>query len=67
MTEVDVRQRVEDWVKAICARDIEAVLSLYAPGIVSFDIDPPLRYAGADNKRRAWREFQSLERAVGNF
>ena len=31
-------------------------MSLYAPDVVSFDIDPPLRYAGADNKRRAWQE-----------
>jgi ketosteroid isomerase-like protein len=29
----------------------------YAHDIVSFDVDPPLRYAGADNKRRAWQEF----------
>jgi ketosteroid isomerase-like protein len=52
-----IRQRVEDWTKAMCARDIERVLSLYAAEIVSFDLDPPLRYAGAGNKRRAWQEF----------
>jgi ketosteroid isomerase-like protein len=43
--------------KAIRAKDIDGVMSLYAPNIVSFDIAPPLRYAGADNKRRAWQEF----------
>ena len=32
-------------------------MSLYAPNIVSFDLNPPLRYAGTDNKRRAWQEF----------
>jgi ketosteroid isomerase-like protein len=32
-------------------------MSLYAPDIVSFDLDPPLRYAGADNKRRAWQKL----------
>jgi len=32
-------------------------MALYAPNIVSFDVDPPLRYAGADNKRRAWQAF----------
>ena len=57
MTEALVRQRVEDWAKAVRARDIDGVLSLYATNIVSFDLDPPLRYAGADNKRRAWQEF----------
>ena len=31
-------------------------MSLYAPNLVSFDLTPPLRYVGADNKRRAWHE-----------
>jgi len=57
MTEALVRQRVEDWAKTVRARDIDGVLSLYATNVVSFDLDPPLRYAGADNKRRAWQEF----------
>jgi ketosteroid isomerase-like protein len=37
-------------------------MSLYAPDIVSFDIDPPLRYAGADNKRRAWHTLFAAHR-----
>lgn len=32
-------------------------MSLYAPNIVSFDLNPPLGYAGIDNKRRAWEKF----------
>jgi len=50
-----IRQRVEDWVKALRAKDIDRVISLYAPNIVSFDLTPPLRYIGADTKRRAWQ------------
>jgi uncharacterized protein (TIGR02246 family) len=57
VAEALIRQRVEDWAKAVRAKDIDRVLSLYAPNIVSFDLDPPLRYAGTDNKRRAWQEF----------
>lgn len=56
MTEALIRQRVEDWMTALRAKDIAGVMSLYAPNIVSFDIVPPLRYAGADNKRRAWQK-----------
>jgi ketosteroid isomerase-like protein len=55
MAEAIIRQRIEDWTKAIRAKDIDRVVSLYASNIVSFDIVPPLRYAGADNKRRAWQ------------
>jgi ketosteroid isomerase-like protein len=57
MAEALIRQRVEDWAKAVRAKDVDRVLSLYGPSIVSFDLDPPLRYAGADSKRRAWQEF----------
>jgi ketosteroid isomerase-like protein len=56
VAEADIRQRVEDAVEAVRARDIDAVMSLYASTNVSFDIGPPLRYAGADNKRRAWQD-----------
>jgi ketosteroid isomerase-like protein len=57
VAEALIRQRVEDFAKAVGARDIDRVMSLYAPNIVSFDLNPPLRYAGTDNKRRAWQAF----------
>jgi len=56
VAEALIRQRVEALVNAIRARDINGITSLYAPNLVSFDITPPLRYVGADNKRRAWQE-----------
>jgi uncharacterized protein (TIGR02246 family) len=55
--EAAVRQRVDDLARAITAKDIDRVMSFFAPDIVSFDINPPLRYAGADLKRRAWQEL----------
>jgi uncharacterized protein (TIGR02246 family) len=57
VTETVIRQLVERWAKAIRARDVDGLLSLYARNTVSFDVEPPLRYAGADNKRRAWERF----------
>jgi ketosteroid isomerase-like protein len=57
MTELMIRQRIEGWAKALRSKDIDGAMSLYAPNIVSFDVDPPLQYAGTDNKRRAWQEF----------
>lgn len=51
-----IRRRLGEVVEALNAKDIEGVMSLYAPDLVSFDIVPPLRYAGADGKRRAWQE-----------
>jgi ketosteroid isomerase-like protein len=61
MTEAEalIRGRVEELVAALNAKDIDGVISLFAPNLVSFDIAPhfgALRYFGADNKRRAWQE-----------
>lgn len=66
MTEALIHQRVKDWAKAIRARDMYGVVSLYAPDIVSFDIGPPLRYAGIDSKHRAWQAmFAAYSGAIG--
>src|SRR4029450_3199255 len=54
-----IRERIEDMLTALNAKDIDGVISLFAPNLVSFDIAPhfgALRYVGADNKRRAWQE-----------
>ena len=65
MAEALIRQRVADWAKAISTKDIDRVSSLYASDIVSFDLTPPLRYVGADGKRRAWQEvFAALSGPV---
>jgi uncharacterized protein (TIGR02246 family) len=56
VAETTVRQRVEELARALSAKDIDRAMSVYAPDIVSFDINPPLRYAGADRKRQAWLE-----------
>jgi len=65
MAEALIRQRVADWATAVSAKDIDAVASLYAPDLVSFDLTPPLRYVGADGKRRAWQEvFAALSGAI---
>jgi ketosteroid isomerase-like protein len=56
VAEALIRQRIENYAKAVRAKDIDGVMSFFAPDLVSFDINPPLRYAGADNKRRAWQE-----------
>ena len=54
-----IRERIQGYVKALRAKDIDGVMSLFAPNLVSFDIAPhfgALRYFGAENKRRAWEE-----------
>jgi uncharacterized protein (TIGR02246 family) len=43
-------------VRAIQDRDLEGVLSVYAPDLVAFDVVPPLEYVGKDAYRKPWQE-----------
>jgi ketosteroid isomerase-like protein len=66
MTESIIRERVEGWAKAFRARDIDGIMAFYADDIVSFDLGPPLRYAGTEAKRRAWQAaFASYTGPIG--
>jgi hypothetical protein len=53
--EPDIRRRIEALAQAVCAMDIDAVRSIYAPDMVSFDIEPPLQHLGAKAKRATAR------------
>ena len=52
--EADIRHRIDDLVAAVRALDLETVMSMYAPDMVSFDFEPPLQHVGAAAKRRNW-------------
>ena len=54
MDEADIRRRIDTGIQAIRAMDLEGVMALYAPDLVSFDIGPPLRHVGAEAKRKNW-------------
>jgi ketosteroid isomerase-like protein len=54
--EADIRQRMDKLAEAIRAMNLEGVMSIYAPDIVSFDIVPPLQHVGAEAKRKNWVE-----------
>ena len=64
--EADIRQRIDKLVEAIRAMDLEGVKPIYAPGIVSFDIVPPLRHVGAKAKEKNWADaFTIYQRPLG--
>jgi deazaflavin-dependent oxidoreductase (nitroreductase family) len=66
MDEADIRRRIDNGVKAIHAVDLEAVMALYAPDIVSFDIVSPLRHVGIEAKRKNWVDvFATYRRPLG--
>jgi uncharacterized protein (TIGR02246 family) len=60
IVESEIRQRLDKLVEAIRAMDLDSVMSLYAPDIVSFDIEPPLKHTGAEAKKRNWAKVFSI-------
>ncbi len=56
--EAYIRQQMEDHVKALCNIDLKGVMSIYAPYIVSFDVEGT--YVGVEEKREAWSKIFSM-------
>lgn len=56
MAEAEIRQRIAKLIEGIRAMDIDTVMPIYAPDLISFDIEPPLRHMGAEAKKGNWRK-----------
>lgn len=52
--EAEIRALVAAFVDAIRARDLDRVLAVFAPDVISFDLGPPLQH-GHDAFRDRWR------------
>ena len=64
--EGDLRRFVEGWAAAIRAKDVEGVLSHYARDAVTFDLAPPLEYAGTEALSKNLRDwFPTFRGPVG--
>jgi uncharacterized protein (TIGR02246 family) len=64
--EAQIRQLIDNWAKALRAKDINGLMSHYTPDILVFDLAPPLQYAGADAYRKNFDEwFTSFQGPVG--
>ncbi len=63
--EAEIRAQLDRLVEAIQATDLERVKSIYAPDIVSFDVQPPLRVIGREAKSRNWVDvFAAFQRPL---
>jgi ketosteroid isomerase-like protein len=64
--EAGIRQQIDKLVEAIRAMDLDGVKAIYAPDIVSFDVQPPLQHVGAEAKGKNWVEaFTVFQRPLG--
>jgi uncharacterized protein (TIGR02246 family) len=60
--EAAIQRLLDEGIRSLRDKNIEGVMSMYAPEVVSFDILPPLRYIGAEVFRKLWEEvFSSFQ------
>jgi ketosteroid isomerase-like protein len=64
--EADIRRQLGTLIEAIRAMDLERLKPIYASGIVSFDVGPPLQRVGVEGKCRNWEEaFTVFQPPIG--
>src|SRR5262245_14172963 len=65
-SEHEVRALLDSRVEACRKKDIDALMSLYSPDIVYFDVVPPLQFVGPDAVRPNFvRWFDEYEGPIG--
>lgn len=64
--ETQVRKLIDERVKAVQTKDINRLMSNYAPELVEFDAINPLQYRGlAEVRKRAENWFASYQGSIG--
>ena len=54
--EAAIRDLLERFVAAVCAKDLEAMLACTGPAIATFDVGAPLQNKGPAAVRKLWKE-----------
>jgi uncharacterized protein (TIGR02246 family) len=53
----EVRERIEALAHALRAKDLDALMTFYAPDVVTFDVRPPLQVQGAAAYRKNFERW----------
>lgn len=56
-SEPELRERIDALLTAVRTGDLDTIKTIFAPDVVSFDIEPPLRHLGAEKK---WANFEAI-------
>ena len=63
--EAEIRELIDGLVAAVRAMDLDGVQRYFAPDIVSYDVQPPLRHVGVAAKRQNWLDvFTAYQRPL---
>jgi ketosteroid isomerase-like protein len=55
----EIRGWLDRWTKAFTAKDVDAIMALYADDVIAYDVVPPLQYAGKAEYRTDYLQFLS--------
>ena len=55
----EIRGWLDRWTKAFAAKDVDAIMALYADDIIAYDVVPPLQYVGKAAYRADYQQFMS--------
>jgi uncharacterized protein (TIGR02246 family) len=56
---IAIRQLVQNWAKAVRAKDFNGILANHSPDVLMFDVPPPLASRGIEAYRKTWDIFFS--------
>jgi ketosteroid isomerase-like protein len=59
-----IRRQIDGYVSAIRRKDVEKVMQIFAPNLVSFDLEAPLQHMGAQSKRGNWTKAFDAYRSL---
>ncbi|MBD2060216.1 nuclear transport factor 2 family protein [Oculatella sp. FACHB-28] len=54
--EAQIRQLISNQQRAICAKDVDQIMSHYANEVILFDVKPPFQTKGKDAVRQIWED-----------
>ncbi len=62
--ESEVTRHLGKIIEGLRAKDLDALRELYAPDVVSFDVEPPLQHVGVDAKLKNWAKVFAIFETV---
>ena len=65
--ESKIRDLIENWAKAVRAKDLDGILANHSQDILMFDVPPPVRSKGLSEYERTWALFYSWAGDLGVF
>jgi ketosteroid isomerase-like protein len=60
--EIAIRDLVENWARAVRARNLNGILANHSPDILMFDVPPPVQSKGIEAYKKTWDLFFSWSR-----